>query len=142
MDMANPSVEEIVSAIDKKSLLELRDLAERFQEKFAVTAEPPKAHPEVEDSYWTPYYTLKIVRLDCLPENKLRLIKLLRDLSGCSLKDAKTVVDNPEANLPMNVANLFHMHPSECEKELRPVREELESLGAVLESDYNYGYFD
>ena len=30
--MANPSVEEIVSAIDKKSLLELRDLAERFRE--------------------------------------------------------------------------------------------------------------
>ena len=35
-----------------------------------------------------------------------------------------------------------NIHPSEARTELRSLRAELEALGAVVEEDFHYGYYD
>ena len=44
--------------------------------------------------------------------------------------------------LPFTLWKRYHIHPSEGRAEIGTVRAELEALGAVVEEDFNYGYFD
>jgi hypothetical protein len=50
-------------------------------------------------------------------------------------------VTDPDA-LPFVLWKRYHIHPSEGRAEIGTVRAELEALGAVIEEDFNYGYFD
>ena len=139
--MKNSSIEAIISSIEGKSLLELKTLTNLFQERFAVTAAPPPEIPKNDSAYWTPSYSLKLISVNCTPGSKIALIKLIRELSCCGLKEAKEIIENKD-QLPKTIWSKCNEHPTECRKEIQPVREKLEALGAVLDEDYNYGYYD
>ena len=73
---------------------------------------------------------------------KVALNKALRQLNPeFGLKKAKEIVKDTES-LPRTVLTVIDEHPSDVRKILKPVREELEALGAVFDEDYNYGYYD
>ena len=139
--MNGHTVEEIISSIEEKSLLELKNLSDLFVEKFAVTTTSAPESLQKKDDSWTPYYSVKLIRLNCAPGGKLPLIKLIRELLCCGLKEAKEIVENTD-QLPRTIWTKFDEHPSECRKQIQPIREKLEALGAVLDEDYDYGYYD
>ena len=139
--MDHPDIQEIIRSIEEKSLLELRDLAELFQKRFTFPAAEPPAPERSPSAYWTPYYALRLVRADCKPGSKIRAVRIIRELSCCSLAEAKEMLEDPDI-LPKTIWSQVDEHPSEARRKIQPVREELESLGLVFDEDYNYGYFD
>ena len=147
--MEHPLIHEIITSLESMSILNLRDLSDALSKKYvSVTviddAELRKRKAAFR-AYWTPSYSLILVRVDFDPNDRgkeLKLIKALRELIlGLGLTEAKELVENPE-NLPRTVRTIIDEHPSDARRMVRPEREKLEALGAVFEEDYNYGYFD
>ena len=142
--MGKPIVEEILSSLENLNILELKTLADALSEKymsFTVIDEAElRARKAREEAYWTPWYALILVRVNCRPENKIALIKKFRALSCCGLKEGKELVENPE-KLPFVLVKKFD-YPPDVRRSLQPIREEMERLGAEFEEDYHYGYYD
>lgn len=93
--MAN-TTEEILETIGNMTVLELSELVEAFKEKFNVTAvaAPVAAAPaaggaadaaEEKDEF--------DVVLEGVGDKKIQVIKVVRELTGLGLKDAKELVD-------------------------------------------------
>ena len=91
--MAKLSIEEIIAAVEELSVLELNDLVKACEEKFGVSAaagvvvaaaaEAPQE--EEKDSF--------DVELTEIGPNKVKVIKVVREMTGLGLKEAKDVVD-------------------------------------------------
>ena len=142
--MDRPLVEEILSSLEHLNILELKTLADALSEKymsFTVVDEAElRARKAREEAYWTPWYALILVRVNCRPEDKVTLIKKIRELNCCGLKEGKELVENPE-KLPFVLVKKYD-YPPDVRRSLQPIREEMEKLGAEFDEDYNYGYFD
>lgn len=93
--MAKLSVEEILSAIDEMTVLELNDLVKACEEKYGVSAAAGvvvaaaggDAGAAVEEK------TEFDVELTEVGPNKVKVIKVVREATGLGLKEAKEVVD-------------------------------------------------
>ena len=144
--MDKTTIEEIIASLDRLNILELQQLTDVLLKKYTsniqvISEEEIRAREAAFRAYWTPWYALTLTAVNCKPENVVALIKKVREISGCSLLKAKEKVENPEA-LPFTLWKRYHIHPSEAMTELRSLRAELEALGAVVEEDFNYGYYD
>ena len=93
--MAKLSIEEIVAAVEELSVLELNDLVKACEEKFGVSAAAGvvvagpaagAAPAEEEKDSWD-------VELTEIGPNKVKVIKVVRELTGLGLKEAKDTVD-------------------------------------------------
>ncbi len=119
------SVQEIIEAIEKMSLMEVNELVDALKEKFGVTgaiavaggapaaaAEPAAAQTEFD-----------AVLVDAGSE-KIKVIKAVRELvSGLGLKEAKDFVENLPKTLKEGVSK------EEAEK----VKETFAAVGAKVE---------
>jgi len=86
---------DIVSAIEKMSVLELNELVKLFEEKFGVSAQATvvaggagagaSEATEAKDSF--------SVTLTAAGDQKVQVIKAVKDKLGLGLKDAKDLVD-------------------------------------------------
>lgn len=96
------SIETIIADIEKLNVLELVQLTKALQEKWGVSAAPvaaaaapvaaaeaeaPAAAPPVEEQ--TEFDAI----LSEVGPNKINVIKVVRELTGLGLKEAKAVVD-------------------------------------------------
>ncbi|MCI6260578.1 MAG: 50S ribosomal protein L7/L12 [Pyramidobacter porci] len=92
--------DEIISAIESMSVLDLADLVKALEEKFGVSAAAPVmmaagaaapgvAAPAAEEK------TEFDVVLKEVGAQKLQVIKVVREVTGLGLKDAKDFVENP-----------------------------------------------
>lgn len=91
--------EEIISAIESMSVLDLADLVKALEEKFGVSAAAPvmavaagpagPAAPAAEEK------TEFDVVLKEVGAQKLQVIKTVREVTGLGLKEAKDFVENP-----------------------------------------------
>ena len=85
--------EEIIEALGEKTLLELAELRDMICEKFGVSATAAvavaggAATEEVEEK------TEFDVILEGFGDNKIAVIKVVREISGLGLKEAKEVVE-------------------------------------------------
>ena len=88
------TIEELVAEIDKLSVLELNDLVKAIEEKYGVSAAagvvvaaagPAAAAAEEKDSF--------DVELTEVGPNKIKVIKVVRELTGLGLKEAKDAVE-------------------------------------------------
>ncbi len=92
--MAKLSIEEIIAAVEELTVLELNDLVKACEEKFGVSAAAgvvvaaagEAAQEEEKDSF--------DVELTEVGPNKVKVIKVVREITGLGLKEAKDVVDN------------------------------------------------
>ena len=95
--MAKLSIEEIISAIDELTVLELNDLVKACEEEeFGVSAaagvvavaaaDGGAAAAEEKDSF--------DVELTEVGPNKVKVIKVVREATGLGLKEAKDMVDS------------------------------------------------
>ena len=93
--MAKLTIAEIIDAVKELSVLELNELVKACEEEFGVSAAagvmmagPAQAAVEVEEK------TEFDVELTEVGAEKIKVIKVVRELTGLGLKEAKELVDN------------------------------------------------
>lgn len=87
--------EEIMQAIESMTVLELADLVKAMEEKFGVSAAAPvavAAAPAAGGAAAAEKTEFDVVLTDC-GASKINVIKVVRELTGLGLKEAKALVD-------------------------------------------------
>ncbi len=119
--------DEIISAIESMSVLDLADLVKALEEKFGVSAAAPvavmaggaaagAAAPAAEEK------TEFNVVLKAAGDQKLQVIKTVREVTGLGLKDAKDFVENPGKPIKEGVAK----------EEAQELIKKFEAVGATV----------
>ena len=88
------SNEEIIEAIGQKTVLEVVELIKAMEEKFGVTAAAAVAAGPAAAAAVVEEQTEFNVILTEAGEKKVNVIKVVRELTGLGLKEAKAVVDS------------------------------------------------
>ena len=98
--MATITQDDLLGAIDKMTVLELSEFIKRFEERYGVTAAAPAAvaaAPAAASDGAAPAaaeeQTEFTVTLTEIGPNKIPVIKVVRELTGLGLKEAKDLVD-------------------------------------------------
>ena len=94
--MATLTNEEIIEAIANKTVLELSDLVKAIETKFDVKASAPvamAATPAAAAAAPAEEKTEFTVVLDNAGANKIKVIKVVREITGLGLKEAKDLVE-------------------------------------------------
>jgi len=122
-------VEEIIQAIEKMSVLDLVKLKEALEERFGVTAAAPVAMAASAGGAAAPAEaaaeekTEFQVTLKSIGDKKIQVIKVVRQLTGLGLKEAKQLVDGAPSTIK----------ESAQKDEAQRIKEQLEAEGATVE---------
>ena len=94
---AKLSKDDILEAIDSMTVLELADLVDALKEKYNVTAAPiavaAPAADDGADGAAAVEQTEFAVEVTTVGQQKIQVIKAVREITGLGLKEAKAVVD-------------------------------------------------
>lgn len=121
--------DEIISEIEKMSVLDLVELVKAIEERFGVSAQmpiafapqagtSPTAGAEQEDQK-----TEFDVVLTDAGSQKIQVIKVVREITGLGLKEAKELVDSAPKAIKEKIS----------EKEANDIKEKLVGAGATVE---------
>jgi large subunit ribosomal protein L7/L12 len=120
--MAKIENKDIIEALKEKTILEVKELVDMMKEEFgvdpsavAVAAAPAAADAAEENAAKT------VVLKDC-GASKIGVIKVIREITGLGLVEAKAIADNG-GNIKENV-------PAE---EANEIKAKLEEAGATVE---------
>jgi len=122
--MAKLSIEEIIAAVKELSVLELNELVKAAEEEFGVSAAagmvvaaggPAGGGDAEEKSEFD-------VELTNVGSEKIKVIKVVREITGLGLKEAKDLVDNAPKVLKEQVSK----------EEGEGIKAKLEEVGAVI----------
>lgn len=117
------SKEDILSAVEKMSVMELVELIKAVEEKFGVSAAAPVAVAAAGPAAAVEEKTEFTVILKAAGEKKVNVIKAVREITGLGLKEAKDMVDGA----PSTVKDGANKDDAEKAKKL------LEEAGATVE---------
>ena len=114
------TIEEFVAEIDKLSVLELNELVKAIEEKYGVSAAAGvvMAAPGAAAGAAAEEKTEFDVELTEAGANKIKVIKVVRDITGLGLKEAKEAVESTPKVLKEGIS-----------------KEEAEDLKAKLEAE-------
>ena len=124
---AKKGVETIVEEIGSLSVVELSELVKALQDKFGVSAAAPvqvvaqggadagQAQAEEKTEY--------DVTMTACGDKKIQVLKVLRELTGLGLKEAKDMIDN----LPKAIKE------GTGKEEAQNMKSKLEEVGATVE---------
>jgi large subunit ribosomal protein L7/L12 len=126
--MATLTADQLLEAFEKMTVLELSEFKKKFEDRFGVTAAAPvamaaapvaaaEAAPVAEEQT---EFTATITEIG---PNKIPVIKVVRELTGLGLKEAKDLVDATPRAVKEGVAR------DEAEK----IKAALEEVGAKVE---------
>jgi large subunit ribosomal protein L7/L12 len=122
-NMATLSKEDILKAIADMSVMDVCELVKMMEEKFGVSAQaavavaaPAAAAAAAEEQ------TEFNVVLEGFGENKVSVIKVVRELTGLGLKEAKDLVEAAPANIKEGVSK----------KDADDIKKKLEEAGAKV----------
>ena len=119
--MAKIKTEDFIESLKEMTILEVKELVDAMKEEFGVdpsavaVAAAPAAEAEADNAN-------KTVVLKSAGGNKIAVIKLLKEITGLGLVDAKALADNG-GNVKENV-------PAE---EANQIKAQLEEAGAEIE---------
>ena len=105
--MAKLTTEEIIEALKEMTLLEAKDLVDAICETFGVSADAPAAvavAAPAEGGAAAEEKTEFDVVLEGFGDNKIAVIKVVRELTSLGLKEAKEAVEGAPATLQEGVA--------------------------------------
>ncbi|MEA4922861.1 MAG: 50S ribosomal protein L7/L12 [Eubacteriaceae bacterium] len=117
--------DQIIEAIENMTVLELNELVEACEEKFGVSAAAPvaaagaaggEAAGAEEQSEFT-------VVLKAAGQEKIKVIKAVREITGLGLKEAKALVDGAPSNVKEGIEK----------GEADTLKSQLEEVGAEVE---------
>jgi large subunit ribosomal protein L7/L12 len=122
------SVEEIAEQLDKLTLLEAAQLSKMLQEKWGVSAAAPVAVAAVPGAAGAgaaaaEEQTEFDVILSAAGEKKIQVIKVVRELTGLGLKEAKDLVDGAPKPVKEKITKA----------EAEDVKKKLEEQGAMVQ---------
>ncbi len=119
------NIEQIIEAIKGMTVLELNELVKACEEEFGVSAAAPVAvagavgavaEAAEEQTDFT-------VVLSSAGAEKIKVIKVVRELTGLGLKEAKELVDGAPANIKEGIEK----------GEAEEIKKQLEEVGATVE---------
>lgn len=84
---------DIVSKIEEMSVLELNELVKVFEKKFGVSAVAVAAAPAAGAGAAAEEKSEFTIELSAAGDNKIAVIKVVKDVAGLGLKEAKDLVD-------------------------------------------------
>lgn len=119
--------EEIMQAIESMTVLELSELVKAMEERFGVSAAAPvavaaagpaavAAEPEEEKTEFD-------VILAAIGDKKINVIKVVREVTGLGLKEAKALVDGAPAPVKEKISKA----------DAEALKAKLEEAGATIE---------
>jgi len=126
--MATMTADQLLEAFEKMTVLELSEFKKKFEDRFGVTAAAPvamaagpaggAAAPAAEEK------TEFTVTLKAYPaEKKVTVIKVIREITGLGLKEAKDLVEGAPSLVKEAVSK------ADAEK----IKKQLEDVGATVE---------
>jgi large subunit ribosomal protein L7/L12 len=119
--------EQIMEAIENMTVLELAELVKALEEKFGVSAAAPvamaAAAPAAGAAPAAEEKTEFDVVLTSAGNAKIQVIKVVREITGLGLKEAKDLVDGAPKPVKEGVAK----------EEAEQIKAKLEEAGAVVE---------
>ena len=116
------SKEQIIDAIKEMSVLELNDLVKAIEEEFGVTAAAPVAVAAGGGDAAAEQTEFDVV-LESAGSQKIKVIKVVREITGLGLKEAKEMVDNTPKALKEGISK----------EEAEELKAKLEEVGAGVE---------
>lgn len=116
------SNENIIEMIKEMSVLELNDLVKAIEEEFGVTAAAPVAAAGGGEAAAEEKTDFDVELVDA-GASKIKVIKVVREVTGLGLKEAKALVDEA----PKVIKEALP------EAEANEVKEKLEEVGAKVE---------
>ena len=120
--MAKLTAQELIEAIKELTVLELNDLVKACEEEFGVSAAAgvvvAAAGPAAEVEEKTEFD----VELTEVGSEKVKVIKVVREITGLGLKEAKDVVDNAPKMLK----------EAATKEEAEEIKKKLEEVGAKV----------
>ncbi|MBN1618271.1 50S ribosomal protein L7/L12 [Candidatus Dojkabacteria bacterium] len=117
--------QQVLELVEKMTVLELADLVKVMEDKFGVSAAAPVAvaavgaaagEPAEEKSSFT-------VVLKSAGDQKINVIRVVKDVTGLGLKEAKDLVEAAPQNIKENVKK----------EDAEELKTKLEEAGAVVE---------
>ena len=121
--MAKLSSAEIIESLKEMTMLELNELVKAIEEEFGVTAAAPvavAAGPSEEEAAGPTEVT---VTLKEVGGSKVGVIKVVREITGLGMMEAKKLVDAVPVAIKENIK------PEEAEE----IKAKLQEAGAVVE---------
>ena len=102
--MAKLSHEDILAYLEEASILELNDLVKAIEEKFGVTAAAPVAVAAAPAEAANEGPTSVSVILSNFGEAKTAVIKVVKEITGLGLVEAKGLVDKCPSPIKENIS--------------------------------------
>lgn len=121
------TIDQVVGLIETMTVMELSELSKALQEKFGVSAAAPVmmgampggaggAAAEEEQTEFTPHLT-------SFGDKKIQVIKVIREITGLGLKEAKELVDKAPNPVKESVSK----------EEAESIQTKLQEVGATVE---------
>jgi len=125
---AKSNIDQVIEIIEKMSVLELSELSKNLQDKFGVSAAVPVASAQAsvgvaEAAAPAEEKTEFSAILSAVGEKKIQVIKVVRELTGLGLKEAKELVDGAPKPVKEGVSK----------EEVESVKAKLTEVGATVE---------
>ena len=122
--MAKLTQEEILTYLDEATILELNELVKAIEEKYGVSAAAPVAMAAAPAEEAAPQGPTSVtVMLTAIGDSNVGVIKVVKEITGLGLVDAKKLVDALPAEIKKDVAT------DEAEK----IKAQLTDAGATVE---------
>ena len=118
-------IEKLIEEIDSLTVVELADLVKAIEEKYgvsAVAAAAPAAGGAVAGGATEEKSSFDVVLTDA-GDQKIKVIKVVRDATGLGLKEAKDLVDGAPKTVKEGVAK----------EEAEDLKAKFSEVGAVVE---------
>jgi len=125
---AKSNIDQVIEIIEKMSVLELSELSKNLQDKFGVSAAVPVVSAQAsvgvaEAVAPAEEKTEFSAILSAVGEKKIQVIKVVRELTGLGLKEAKELVDGAPKPVKEGVSK----------EEVESVKAKLTEVGATVE---------
>ena len=114
--------EQILDAIKEMTVLELNDLVKAIEEEFGVTAAAPVAAAGAVAEAAEEQSEFDVI-LASAGDQKIKVIKAVREVTGLGLKEAKALVDEAPKAVKEGIAK----------EEAEELKAKLEEVGASVE---------
>lgn len=115
--------DQIIEAIKGMSVLELNELVKACEEEFGVSAAAPVAVAGAAEGAAQEEQTSFTVVLSEIGAQKIKVIKVVREITGLGLKEAKALVDEAPSNVKEDIDK----------DEAEDIKAKLEEAGATVE---------
>lgn len=121
MENISPKIEEILKQIEGLSVVEVAELVKALEEKFNVSAAPVAGVAVAASADAEEKSTVSVI-LESAGEAKIQVIKVVKEITGLGLKEAKDLVDAAPKAIKENIAS----------GDAETIKKQLEEAGAKV----------